>query len=124
MPAVSQDFAAVFERLKEIFKPFAKNMVVTKDNPKAFYLETGVIDQKKRSICFGAVTWVKNYVSFHLMPIYGCPDLVQEMSPELKKRMQGKSCFNFKEVDEGLFQELATLTKKGYQRFKKIKLAR
>ena len=39
------------------------------------------------------------------------------MSPELKKRMQGKSCFNFKEVDEQLFKELATLTKAGAAKF-------
>ena len=39
------------------------------------------------------------------------------MSPELKKRMQGKSCFNFKEVDENLFKELATLTKAGAAKF-------
>jgi len=39
------------------------------------------------------------------------------MSPELKKRMQGKSCFNFKEVDEKLFKELARLTKAGAAKF-------
>ena len=31
--------------------------------------------------------------------------------------MQGKSCFNFKEVDEKLFKELATLTKAGAAKF-------
>lgn len=31
--------------------------------------------------------------------------------------MQGKSCFNFKEVDETLFKELASLTKAGAMRF-------
>jgi len=40
----------------------------------------------------------------------------------LKKRMQGKSCFNFKTVDDKLFRELARLTDKGYRRFKKEKL--
>jgi hypothetical protein len=35
----------------------------------------------------------------------------------LKKRMQGKSCFNFKEVDEKLFKELDKLTKAGAARF-------
>jgi len=39
------------------------------------------------------------------------------MSPELKRRMQGKSCFNFKTVDEKLFKELAKLTKAGAKRF-------
>ena len=30
--------------------------------------------------------------------------------PELRRRMQGKACFNFTRVDEALFAELATLT--------------
>jgi len=51
------------------------------------------------------------------MSVYACPELLQSMSPELKKRMQGKSCFNFKEVDEKLFKELATLTKAGATKF-------
>jgi len=33
--------------------------------------------------------------------------------------MQGKACFNFKEVDEKLFKELAKLTDAGYKRLKK-----
>lgn len=59
----------------------------------------------------------KAYVSYHLMSVYACPDLLKTMTPELKKRMQGKSCFNFKEVDETLFKELARLTKAGAMRF-------
>jgi hypothetical protein len=39
------------------------------------------------------------------------------MSADLKKRMQGKSCFNFKTVEEPLFKELATLTKAGFNKF-------
>ena len=39
------------------------------------------------------------------------------MSPELKKRMQGKSCFNFKEVDKKLFAELKALTSDGAAKF-------
>ncbi|HSQ25437.1 MAG TPA: hypothetical protein VLN44_13520, partial [Pyrinomonadaceae bacterium] len=59
----------------------------------------------------------KNYVSFYLMSVYASPDLLKTMSPELKRRMQGKSCFNFKEVDRKLFGELKTLTKAGAARF-------
>jgi len=59
----------------------------------------------------------KAYVSFYLMSVYASPDLLKGMSPELKKRMQGKSCFNFKEVDEKLFKELAQLTRAGAAQF-------
>ena len=46
------------------------------------------------------------------------PEMLETISPELKKRMQGKSCFNFRTVDEALFDELTALTKRGYERFK------
>ena len=45
---------------------------------------------------FGAVVTGKAYVSYHLMPLYTCPWLVKTVSADLKKRMQGKSCFNFR----------------------------
>jgi hypothetical protein len=33
--------------------------------------------------------------------------------------MQGKSCFNFKTVDPVLFEELASLTRAGFERYEK-----
>jgi hypothetical protein len=45
------------------------------------------------------------------------PELLQDISPELRKRMQGKSCFNFKKVEPNLFKELAELTQKGAVKF-------
>ena len=40
------------------------------------------------------------------------------MSAELKARMQGKSCFNFKTADEKLFTELEPVTARGFAAFK------
>jgi hypothetical protein len=42
------------------------------------------------------------------------PKLREGMSADLKDRMQGKSCFNFKVADEALFKELEDLTSKGF----------
>jgi hypothetical protein len=50
------------------------------------------------------------------------PELLKGVSPGLKKRMQGKSCFNFNAVDEQVFSELVELTKKGFEKFKQEKL--
>jgi hypothetical protein len=36
--------------------------------------------------------------------------------------MQGKSCFNFTKVDEGLVEELAELTRAGIERFRQAQL--
>ena len=112
-----KDFDTVFAKLRAIFKPYAKKMVVVQDTPKCYYLDTRYIMKNKKPLCFGAVRLGKNYVSFYLMSVYASPDLLKGMSPELKRRMQGKSCFNFKEVDEKLFQELDKLTKAGAARF-------
>ena len=68
------------------------------------------------------IAWVeigKNYVSYHLMPVYGNPKLLDGVSKELISRMQGKSCFNFKSVDEALFRELDALTARSIAGFKK-----
>jgi len=54
----------------------------------------------------------ENCVSFYLMPVCMCPDLLAGMSKELKQRMQGKSYFNFKAEDPTLFNELAESTKR------------
>jgi len=53
------------------------------------------------------------------MPVYINPKFLKGISPDLKKRMQGKSCFNFKIVDESLFKELAILTKEGFEYYEK-----
>jgi hypothetical protein len=53
------------------------------------------------------------------MPVYVNPKILNGISPELKKRMQGKSCFNFKKVNESLFKELAILTKEGFDYYEK-----
>jgi hypothetical protein len=58
---------------------------------------------------FGSVRLGKAYVSFHLMPLYMCPALATRIAPVLKKRMQGKTCFNFK-TDPGP-ESIAALTR-------------
>ena len=54
------------------------------------------------------------------MPVYMNPKLLNRMSPELKKRMQGKSCFNFAKVDKKLFAELRGITASGFECFEKL----
>ena len=111
------EFTEVFEQLKSIFKPYAKKMDVTQDTNQCYMLDTRYIMKNKQPLCFGGVRLGKNYVSFYLMSVYASPDMLKNMSPELKKRMQGKSCFNFKEVDKKLFGELKALTKDGAAKF-------
>jgi hypothetical protein len=120
--ATQQDFEAIFVRLRSILQPYAQRLTVTADQPDNFYLDTAYSEQYKKPIFFGAVQIKKNYVSFHLMPVYARPDLLEGMSPELRKRMQGKSCFNFTKLDEKLIDELTTLTQRGFERFVEQKI--
>jgi len=45
--------------------------------------------ENKKQLFFAAVKIGKTSVSFYLMPVYVFPDLTENISPELKKRMQG-----------------------------------
>ncbi len=107
------NFAKTFKALKAILTPYAKTMTVVKDDAQWYYLDTKHIGPNKKPVCFAAVHLGKAYVSYHLMCAYCNPKMLAGMSPALKKRMQGKACFNFKEPDPALFAELAQLTKTG-----------
>ena len=114
----TNDFPMVFEQLKNILKPYARQLTLKADTPDSYHLDGPYSDKWKKDIFFGSAQIKKNYVSFYLMPVYMYPELLKGISPELKKRMQGKSCFNFKKVEPALFDELARLTRKGADKFK------
>ena len=68
-----------------------------------------------------SIAWVevgKAYVSFHHMGVYARPELLKDVSKELRARMQGKSCFNFKAVDQKLFAELEELSVRAFNAFR------
>jgi hypothetical protein len=114
----ASDFGAVFTGLRGIMARHGSALVVKADAPDNYYVNAPK-PYNKRDLFFGAVQAKKNYVSFHLFPVYMFPELLEGASPALKKRMQGKSCFNFTSVDEGLFRELDVLTRKGFEEFKR-----
>ena len=111
------EFSLVFEQLKAILKPFANQMTVKIDSSDGYSLDGPYSKKWKKEVFFGAVQIKKNYVSFYLMPVYMYPELLKGISPDLKKHMQGKSCFNFRKVEPTLFKELAELAGKGRERF-------
>ena len=113
-----QDFTAVFAELRKILAPYALKLDAKKDDQTELYVDTLHIQKNKKPLFFGAVQVKKSYVSFHLMPVYVKPELLASASPDLKSRMQGKSCFNFAAVEPVLIKELAGLTKAGYASYK------
>jgi hypothetical protein len=118
------DFDAVHAQLRAIMRKHEGGTLKARPDQPGNYILIGPPTERSmgKEVWFGAVQTRKNYVSYHLMAVYAFPELLDGLSPELKKRMQGKSCFNFKTIDDRLFKELARLTEKGYKRFRKEKL--
>jgi len=111
------DFTTTFVKLKALLQPYESKLIIVADTKDHYALETPHVMKNKHRVYFAGVKIGKLYVSYHLMPVYALEEVRDEISPELKKRMQGKSCFDFSEPDEKLFKELARLTKVGFKRF-------
>lgn len=110
---MSEMFEDVHRRLRLMMLNAAPGLVVAKDAPGALELRTHELDPKtKQPGWFGTVTTKKSYVAVHLMPLYLSPEIAANISPELTKRRQGKTCFNFTKIDDGLFGELDLLIRK------------
>ena len=112
------EFQATFETLKKVFGPYTRKFDVIVDKPGKFYLASRTAKTSSgAAIWFGGVDIRKNYVSFHFIPVYAMPALVKTLSPSLKKRMQGKGCFNFTAIEPAHVKELKALAKTGCDAF-------
>ena len=122
MANTTATFAATFDGLKSVLKKRAGKLKVLLDEPGHYSMASKTIVWRGKPLWFGGVQVKKTYVSFHLMPVYMNPALLAKISPELKKRMQGKSCFNFTAPDEKLFRELGKLADAGLKFYATVKL--
>ena len=121
------EFDIVFARLKEILQKYSGSLTIKagdnsyslcgKVGPATLKIWRGEMRQPIMPVAFIEIK--KAYVSYHLMGIYMNPKLQSGISKELKTRMQGKSCFNFKKIDEKIFKELDQLTEKSIDAMKK-----
>jgi hypothetical protein len=118
-PAAKADksqFDAVFARLKAMFQKYEPPLVEKKYSPEFFLLMPKEQKEGEREIWFGGIRFGKAYISCYL-PCHGRPDIEKIISPALKKRQQGKGCFNFTSIDDELFAELEQLMKACFARF-------
>lgn len=125
---VSHEFEAVFNRLKTVLQKQAGNYSIRPDTAISFGIQgkpgpaTLKVWGGKMKKPVMPVAWIeigKAYVSYHVMGLYTNTALQSKMSNELKARMQGKTCFNFKSINETLFKELEELTLKANDDFRK-----
>jgi len=115
---MADDFAPVFSVLKDVLARHERRLAVSANSPTEYTVLTRTPSpfpqHKGNPMYFGSVRLGKAYVSFHLMPLSMCPKLTGLISAGLKKRMQGKTCFNFKTTpDAPLLSELESLTLAG-----------
>ena len=115
------DFAETFKQLRAILTPYTrKKMRVVQDTPDHYYIETEFPVYRGKRVMFAAVRIGKSYVSYHLLPLYMNQTMQASLSPELKKRQQGKACLNFSKPDKKLFAEISRLTEEGLECFRKL----
>jgi hypothetical protein len=108
--ALDETFAA----LRGMLATQSKRLVVIVDKPGDYQVGSPTKkDRIGRPLYIAGVKTGKNYVSYHVMPVYLKPALLKSVPPSLKKRMQGKACFNFTTVDRDQLKELAAVTKAG-----------
>lgn len=121
MPKSSLD--DTFTTLREVLASQSGDLVVTVDRPGDFQVASPTMqDRIGRPLSVAGVRTRKHYVSYFLMPVYAAPRLAQSLSPELKKRMHGLSCFNFTTIDPDQIKELSRLTKAGIGAFRDVPL--
>ena len=112
---MATDYSTVFAALKPALSRFEKKLSVKTDTPIEYTLLTKIPSpfpqHKGTPLFFASVRVGKAYVSYHLLPLYMCPELNDVISPALKKRMQGKACFNFKtDPEPAVLKELKQIT--------------
>lgn len=114
----------VFAALRKLLESFKGEITTETDKPNNYHTAMPTLLHRGKPLYFAGIKTGKNYVSYHLLPVYYNPDLNKQISPELKKRKQGMACFNFTVVDDACFAELRKLTALGLKMFKTAEFRR
>lgn len=117
-PAADAGSTDLFAALRGLLLAHGSALSVVHDDDGHFYANCRKLDARGKAQFFGAVKVSGRKHSFHFMPVYDFPELLVELSPALKKHMQGKSCFNFTSSDASLLEELQSLIKRGFSRYR------
>ena len=110
----TKQFQAIYARLSELLSKHKDKLSVGIEKPGTIWMSVNGETYRGKPLYYAGVRMGKNYVSYHLVTVYMNK---ARMSPELKKRMQGKGCFNFSSIDEKLFGELDRLTTEGLKNY-------
>ena len=110
------DLAAVDVRLRAIVDAYRDRLAVG----SIYGLETLTRPNAKAHDFFAFVKRGPSFVSLYLKPVYTWPDLLDDISPALRKRLQGsRTAFSFAVVDDVLLVELEILVERAFRRYRK-----
>jgi hypothetical protein len=108
------DLAPVQARLQAIVDGYRDRLVVG----SVYHIETLTRPNAKAHDFFAFVKPGSSFVSLYLKPVYTWPDLLDDISPALRKRLQGsRTAFSFAVVDEPLLAELEVLVERSFRRY-------
>jgi hypothetical protein len=110
------DLGPVEARLRAIVDAYRDRLVVG----SVYGLETLTRPNAKAHDFFAFVKPGASYVSLYLKPIYTWPDLLDDVTPALRKRLQGsRTAFSFAVLDGTLLAELEALVERSFVRYRK-----
>ncbi len=126
MPLTPEDRNRIFETLKAALEKHNPPMAVSQNKEGIVYELIGnkpvPYGSKKKIVpgmYFSSVVARKDMVSFYFFPIYYLKKDYQDIIPTLIKSLKGKTCFNFKKMEQLNAKELDIMLKKGVQAWKK-----
>jgi hypothetical protein len=118
------DFDGIYDAVKPLLEKHVPPFVVIRDDGKRYELSSvkpvEIWGKKRPGVYFAAVMKKKNFVGFYLMTIYAQPGLVQDLGPELKKCLKGKSCFHITKADPVILKQIKKALVDGQRCYKKL----
>jgi hypothetical protein len=104
------ELAAVADRLQAILEPYRGRLEAGTIYGVSVLRRPGA----RAHGWFAGVQVADGYVKFNFLPMHGHPELLDGVSPMLRKRKTGASVFRFERVDEALFTELEGVVARAY----------
>jgi hypothetical protein len=110
MPSHHADLGALERRLGALLEPYATRLV-----PSTIYgLPTMRRADAKPSDWFAFVKPAANHVSLAVLPIHAHPELLDPLSPGLRRCVTGRSTLTFRSISDQDVGELEALLARAY----------
>jgi 7-keto-8-aminopelargonate synthetase-like enzyme len=110
---VTADLVAVEARLRRILDPYRERLEEGSIYGIAMLRRPGA----RAHDWFAGVQPADGYVKLNFLPMHAHPELLDGISPALRKRKTGASVFRFTDIDEALLAELESLLARGFDAY-------